>query len=169
MDPTYRAYTSSLPSYLQGRPRTVVLHCLAREEKARKTLSPNHVSYTDSENGLFRVCGKSGYTHTIDFGKQTGKPSCTCQDWIKNNIPCKHFFLIFQTKEGWGWSSLPQSYLKSPYLCCDNMVLTNSRLPTVSDPQHSLFESSLDLLPNDLNEYKETLPSKVNSTQSTGK
>lgn len=161
MDSTYRAYTSYLPSYLQGRPRRVILHCLAREEKASKALSPNDVSCTDSKNGLFLVSGKSGYTHTVNFGTQTGKPSCTCQDWTKNNIPCKHFFLIFKTEKGWGWNSLPQSYLNSPYLCCDDMVLNNSGVPTVSDPQQLQSESSPNILPNDLNEYKEKLPSKV--------
>ena len=54
MDPTYRANTTHAPSYLQGRPRNAILHCLAREEKlARKTLSP--ITGTDIENGVFLV------------------------------------------------------------------------------------------------------------------
>ena len=36
MDPTYRAYNTHVPSYLQGRPRNVIIHCLVREEKAKK-------------------------------------------------------------------------------------------------------------------------------------
>ena len=77
MDPTYRGYTSHVPSYLQGHPRNVIIHCLEREEKARKTLSPHclereekarkTLSPHDSDNGIFSVRGKSGYTHTVDF------------------------------------------------------------------------------------------------------
>ena len=163
MDPTYRAYTTHVPSYLQGRPRNVILHCLAREEKARKTFSPNDITDTDNENGIFLVHGKSGYTHTVDFGSQTGKPSCTCQDWTRNNIPCKHFFLIFMTKGGWGWSSLPQSYLKSPYLSCDSVNLVNSQVPTENapPPSHSQPEDSVELFPDDLYEFSDKLPTKV--------
>ena len=97
MDPTYRAYTSHFPSYLQGRPRNVIIHCLEREEKARKTLSPEDITDTDSDNGIFSVRSKLGYTHTVDFGSQTGKPSCTCQDWARNNIT---FFLCLLIREG---------------------------------------------------------------------
>ena len=94
MDPTYRAYNTHVPSYLQGRPRNVIIHCLVREEKAKKKFSPEDITSADKETGIFSVRGKSGYIHTVDFGTQTGKPNCTCQDWAKNNLPCKHFFLI---------------------------------------------------------------------------
>ena len=104
MDPTYRAYNTHVPSYLQGRPRNVIIHCLVREEKAKKKFSPEDITSADKETGIFSVRGKSGYIHTVDFGTQTGKPNCTCQDWAKNNLPCKHFFLIFITTDEWGWS-----------------------------------------------------------------
>ena len=100
MDPTYRAYTTHAPSYLQGRPRNAIIHCLEREERARKTLSPADITDVDSENGIFSIRGKSGYIHTVDFGSTTGKPSCTYQDWVRNNIPCKHLYLL--TREGGG-------------------------------------------------------------------
>ena len=37
-----------------------------------------------------------------------------------NNIPCKHVFLIFINVFGWVWNALPESYLQSSYLTCDN-------------------------------------------------
>ena len=159
MDPTYRAYTTHVPSYLQGRPRSVIIHCLEREERARKTLSPEDIMDVDTENGIFSVPGKSGYIHTLDFGIKSGKPSCTCQDWARNNIPCKHFFIVFINKGGWGWSSLPQSYLESPYLCCDGV---NLQEPTSSSSPESQPECDADPFPDDLHEYDHKLPSKVN-------
>ena len=62
------------------------------------------------------------------------------------------------TKGGWGWSSLPQSYLTSPYLSRDDVIFTNSREPTVSNPPQ---ESSTDLFSDDLQEITQKLPSKV--------
>ena len=92
MDPSYRAYNTHIPPYLRGWPRNIILHCLGCEEKARKVLSSKNILKSDKEKGIFLVCGESGCTYTIDFGKESGKPSCTCQDWMTNNIPCKHFF-----------------------------------------------------------------------------
>lgn len=159
MDPTYRAYTTQVPGYLQGRPRNVILHCLAREEKARRTFTPNDVTDSDTDNGIFSVRGKAGYIHTVDFGMTTGKPSCTCHDWTRNNIPCKHFFLVFITQGGWGWKSLPKSYLESPYLSRDDVILSKSGASTVSDP--SQLHNSPDVVPDDLQEFNDDLPSKV--------
>ena len=120
MNPNYRAYNAHIPLYLQGRPRNIILHCLGREEKARKVLSPNDILEADEEKGIFLVRGESGNSYTIDFGKESGNPSCTCQDWMTNNIPCKHFFLIFISICEWDWNALPQSYLQSPYLINDD-------------------------------------------------
>ena len=139
----------------------MIIHCLEKEETARKILSPEDITDTDSDNGIFSVHGKSGYTHTVDFGSQAGKPSCTCQDWARNNIPCKHFFCVFINKGGWGWSSLPQSYLKNPYLCCDSMSLANFKDPTGNSLTKSQPGYGTDLFPDDLQEFSHTLPSKV--------
>ena len=140
MDPTYRAYNTHVPSYLQGRPRNVIIHCLVREEKALKKFSPEDITSADKETGIFSVRGKSGYIHTVDFGTQTGKPNCTCQDWAKNNLPCKHFFLIFITTDEWGWSSLPRSYLNGPYLCRDGVSLNKTITSTCAAPIESQEE-----------------------------
>ena len=129
MDPTYRGYSSEVPTYLHGRPKNIIVHCLAREEKARKTFSEDDICESDEDKGIFIVKGKSGVVHTINFGKESGKPSCTCQDWTRHNVPCKHFFLIFITKIQWGWTSLPQSYLQGPYLSCDNNALESIQRP----------------------------------------
>jgi len=52
-------------------------------------------------------------------------PFCTCPDWIKWHIPCKHFFAVFRLYPFWGWYKLPQVYLESPYLSTDQESLSN--------------------------------------------
>ena len=55
MDPTYRAYNTHVPSYLQGRPRNVIIHCLVREEKAKKNshLKTSHQQIRKLVSSLF--------------------------------------------------------------------------------------------------------------------
>ena len=36
------------------------------------------------------------------------KPSCTCPDWLKTEIPCKHFFAVFNNMN-FSWNSCLQA------------------------------------------------------------
>ena len=158
MDSTYRAYSNHVPSYLQGRPKKVILHCLGREEKARKQFSEKDILESDEQDGVFLIQGNSG-TYTVDFGKKTSVPSCTCQDWIAHNIPCKHFFLVFISKCNWGWNSLPQSFLEGPFLNCDIKALENSHVQT-EKLEDLPTNSSTDC---DFETITDELPAKVRS------
>ena len=83
----------TIPSCLHtfhGRPRQVITHCLERKSNCQK-YNEEDITIQDAVNGVFTVKGSSGKAHTVDFGK-TSKPSCSCLDWIKWKIPCKHFF-----------------------------------------------------------------------------
>jgi len=114
----YRTYKSFVPSYLQGRPRSVILHCLERRSKALKYISSD-VTVLDETTGKFKVKGSSENHHTVVFED----PSCTCRDWIEWNLPCKHFFCVFEHYPQWNWDSLPDQYTKSAYLSTDQAVL----------------------------------------------
>ena len=54
-----------------------------------------------------------------------GEPSCTCKDWVKYHIPCKHFFGVFRLFPQWSWEALPQSYQQSPYLNLDDQAISD--------------------------------------------
>ena len=112
----YRQYNSFVPVFLRGRPRTLIAHCLERQARAKKYDSTDIVPST--QKGVFTLIKPSGRSHTIDFGIE-GETSCTCKDWKKWKIPCKHFFGVFNANKEWGWNSLPPSYLQSAYLSCD--------------------------------------------------
>ena len=92
----YRSYKKCVPAYLHDRPRGVVLHCLDRKTKSLK-YSPEAVSDVDKEEGVFEVEKPAGGRHTVNFGKtaQDEMPSCTCRDWQRYHIPCKHFLQFF--------------------------------------------------------------------------
>ena len=52
-----------------------------------------------------------------------GEPSCSCKDWLKHRIPCKHFFAVFRIHSEWSWEQLPQAYLDSSYLSLDTAAV----------------------------------------------
>ena len=114
----YRKYQDSVPSFLHGRPRNIVLHCLDRQAKGRKYDKAD--IHLIKPEGCFEVKKTNGGTHIVDFGSTTNSPSCTCKDWIRWHIPCKHFFGVFANNSNWTWNSLPKPYLDSSYLSVDN-------------------------------------------------
>ena len=125
MSETYRRYNDIVPHYLRERPRQVIIHCLERKSSSKK-YTEDDVLTKDVKMGKFTIQG-SGKVHTIDFGVATGKPTCTCPDWLQWQIPCKHFFSIFRLVEGWGWNALPDTYKTSAYLCSDSKALSEQQ------------------------------------------
>lgn len=97
MSEDYRAYNEFVPEYLQGRPPKIIRHCMERKLKGRKFLSDD-IEDIDLNGGRFCVKSSSGKEYRVDFGVETRMPSCECKDWIRFNIPCKHFFAIFFQK-----------------------------------------------------------------------
>ena len=150
MSPTYRKYNDFVPIYLHGRPRQVIIHCLDRRSNSQKFCDEDILS-RDTSAGLFTL-QSSSKTHTIDFGLTSGKPSCTCADWVRWNIPCKHFFTIFRLVDGWGWESLPDVYKRSPYLCDDSSALLGYLGSSV--PDSGLSESTPDSGPGETDDNR---------------
>lgn len=119
----YRQYKSFVPNFLRGRPRSLIIHCLERQARAKKYDETN--IRCDPQNGTFTILKQSNGSHTVNFGVDSSEPSCTCKDWKKWKIPCKHFFAVFNVKPEWGWNALPPSYLQSAYLSCDTDTVTS--------------------------------------------
>ena len=82
----------------------------------------NDIDELENKIGEFQVHGKT-CVHAVDLGQVSGMPSCTCLDWIKHHIPCKHMFAIFEHKENWSWNNLSQQHLSQPHLCTDVSAL----------------------------------------------
>ena len=71
-----RTYNHSVvPTYLQRRPRSTILHCLHRKASSNKFCC-NDIHDVDRQVGIFEVKGKN-QTYKVDFGTSTGIPSCT--------------------------------------------------------------------------------------------
>lgn len=158
----YRSYNPAVvPSFLQGRPKSTVLHCLHRQAKSNK--------FTESmvkiiSEGKFEVQGKNKL-HLVDFGLTSDEPSCSCKDWLCYKVPCKHFFAVFRLFPEWGWEKLPNSYQQSPYLNIDEQAISayiqakDNKVPILSTVSSQPSSPSADCDPG-VSIFEE-LPSKV--------
>ena len=86
--------------------------------------------------------------YAVDFGRSSGEPSCSCLDWNKWNIPCKHFFAVFRLIPNWNWNCLPFSYRSSPYLSTENALQslpsTTNVMPSSSTQVGEVCEDGID-------------------------
>ena len=87
---TYRVPANIVQGYLKGRPCSLIRHCLVCKTKSNK-FTGDSVHQTDVP-GIVNIKA-SGGKHTVTFATEAHDemPSCTCKDWARWRIPCKHF------------------------------------------------------------------------------
>jgi len=123
-------------------------HCLDRKAKGEKF--PAHsVHDIDGVEDILEVEKESGSKKTVDFGicNEENMPACTCKDWLRFHMPCKHL-AVFQHRANWQWEQLPQSYLHSAYLSTDSDALakhfdTSSTAEVLEQQTHSPGEVTI--------------------------
>ena len=159
MSPTYRSYNDIVPQYLHGCPRPTILHCLERKSNSRKFNSEDILS-KDTEKGVFTIQGSSGYIYTVNFGNDSLLPSCSCSDWTKWQLPCKHFFAVFRLVPEWSWESLPESYRKSAYLSTNHTSLPEYQVTYEEHATHESGAMEVDVLDDETVQITSELPCK---------
>ena len=105
----YRSCNPSIRDYpwLHNRPKRFVVHCI------RKTSLPEDISNHKirQEGELFLVnSSTSGETYRANFGSDEVLPSCSCYDWKKNLILCKHMMAVMRCYKDITWESLAPAY-----------------------------------------------------------
>ncbi|KAK5927021.1 hypothetical protein CgunFtcFv8_022549 [Champsocephalus gunnari] len=105
----YRRYNENMPKFLKDRPRSVADHVMSRLTEAQCYEANDIVA---KGNGMFHVKSQSHpcTQHNINFGESIIMPSCTCKDWAKHKLPCKHFCAVFNHVHEWGWEKLASNY-----------------------------------------------------------
>ncbi|XP_050739394.1 uncharacterized protein LOC127009910 [Eriocheir sinensis] len=96
-----------LPDFLKKQPREVVAHIVKRMK--------SNISKEDmimAGEGEFRLRDKTtkGETYRVSFGSESLDPFCTCGDFHKYKLPCRHFCAIFEHYPEWNWHRLPAAY-----------------------------------------------------------
>ena len=118
----YRSYHQKVVEWdLLDKPKKYVKHCLGRISKVEQ-IDSNDIQVVE-RNRLFKVKSSSKEIfHQLDLGDKYSFPTCTCHDWKKHLMPCKHFLALFEHKTGISWNSFGDIYRKWPFFIIDYYV-----------------------------------------------
>lgn len=67
------------------------------------------------------TCNSTWYD--LSFGGDNMMPKCTCTDFTRTGLPCKHFFAVFEHSKEWKWDALPERYCENPHVSLDNAIV----------------------------------------------
>lgn len=126
----------STPTFLHNRPSDMVMHI---KDRMAEDLCPQQI--TEMSPGTFKVTSEADKgSFVVKLGSSSTLPSCSCEDWKKNRLPCKHFCACF--KAGCTWDDLCPQYKNNPLFTLDPVCFTSS--PSSLQPQ----EESLQVIDN---------------------
>ena len=98
----YKRYTDVVPNFLQNRPGELVKFLLERSQRVSTRMIE---SAKETVNGVFRVLsddpgiGNEEKEYTVVFGDQETFCSCTCRDFRRTRLLCKHFFAAIESNK----------------------------------------------------------------------
>ena len=68
-------------------------------------------------------------TYNVYLGSDEHPPQCSCPDWRKNLLPCKHMCGILRLMAGVTWESLGSKNTDSPLFNLDSICVPTSKCP----------------------------------------
>ena len=98
----YKRYIDVVPNFLQNRLRELVKFLLERSQRVSNRMTE---SVRETVNGLFRVLSddpgisNEEKEYTVVFGDQETFYSCTCRDFRRTRLLCKHFFEVIESNK----------------------------------------------------------------------
>ena len=117
-----------VPSYIRHLHADVIRHVIKMEEQAasRDTIVQR------LHPGLFWVRPESDAggpltANLVSFGEVGRLPSCDCEDWQVQNLPCSHMCTVFRKVPDWGWDMFPSVYTGHPLLNLDRACLQETK------------------------------------------
>ena len=115
----YRSYHRKVAEWnLKDKPKKYMKHCMERIAKAQNIEADNvRAIQRDNENSEAKMfqsksMPSEGYLE-LYLGDKYASSTCTCKDWKKFLMPCKHFPVV-------SWNSLGEIYTKSPFFFIDH-------------------------------------------------
>ena len=159
MSNSYKRYDLEIPPYLHNRPRHIVQHCLEKIDLA-KSIPTHHV--ISKGEGQFEVHSQTATLdvwYKVSFGKHAATPSCTCKEWHRTHLPCKHMFAIFRHKPDWGFDNLNKAYRTSPFFTLDEdlIIPIDNALPVTDFPRKERMIANSEETDKPLKEDNENL------------
>ncbi|XP_078487346.1 uncharacterized protein LOC144745225 [Ciona intestinalis] len=140
---SYKTFHKSIPVYLRNRPPNIVRHCKRRLDSA---LSFTHDKINRVDSSSFVVNSSSGKEkYEVYLGDTTRFPKCTCLDFKKHFLPCKHMFAVFDNYADVSWASLPNWFRDSVYVTLDNEIISTKEAKSNENVMEINTDTSVDV------------------------
>ncbi|XP_055731181.1 uncharacterized protein LOC129818886 isoform X2 [Salvelinus fontinalis] len=117
----------TVPPFLWHRPWSVV--ALVMDNMSAALQYPDIVveQASDAANGTFRVKSlaetRAARSYTVSFGSESTWPSCECEVWRDQRLPCEHFCHVFRSEPNWTWEHLCPKYRDHPLLTLHSQTI----------------------------------------------
>ena len=125
----------------------------SEEIRDGKSKGEFHVASAESKN----------IWYDLSFGADDKMPKCSCPDFSRTGLLCKHFFAVFQHNADWKWEALPKSFRENPHLCLDDAVVFNTNLSLDSIADDPIEPPLLTFVPQPQIQPKMTVESEIMS------
>ena len=120
---------------MHDKPEKFTKHCVDRLSSAN-TIKRKDISGSDRD--LFLVNSSvQDVKYTVSLGDDISFPNCTCEDWRKTLMPCKHMLAVISLVDGFEWTSISLKYRNSPFLQLDSSVILETD-ETIKPPDDML-------------------------------
>ena len=132
----YKTYAENIPSYLQHKPRSLVTFVLERAQRVYTLMIDSVREQTD---GSFEVCSDdpaindTKLKYNVSCGDNETSFSCSCRDFRRTKLLCKHFFAIIESGRK-QFSELTKQFLNHPFTNLDRGLFEDNEIDTVADP-----------------------------------
>ena len=111
----YRNYNKLIPHWLHDKLQKFTRHCAERITSA-KCVKSAEIIVNNLDRLTFHVRSQStNDIHNVSLGDKTNLPNCSCDDWRRSLMPCKHMFTILDHVDGVTWTSISEKYRESPF------------------------------------------------------
>ena len=118
----YKSYVQGVPNFLQDRPRELVKFLLERTQRVSTRMIE---SVREAADGSFFVSSDDpGISdevkeYNVVFGNQETFCSCTCRDYRRTRLLCKHFFAVIDSNKR-QFHEISPLFLNHPFTNLDN-------------------------------------------------
>jgi hypothetical protein len=122
----------NIPKELHHRPKHLIIHM--RNIAAKSAEVSGNITQLDEKH----FCVESGRTYNVYLGDDTAMtmPSCSCVQFQRTHLPCKHVAAVFGKFEEINFQTLPSFYSNNPMFTVDlsslNMKETDLNIPTTT-------------------------------------
>ena len=101
---------------LKNRPRKIIDHLLNRMGKVKSDrITVFNVTSSD-------LSSTHRLKYRVDFGEENWFCKCTCNDYGRNRMLCKHFFIVVDSSKS-NFYNISKPFLEHPYLNLDSALL----------------------------------------------